>query len=198
MVLLHVVRVGIWRFKPELPLLLAMHKSSLDLANFVVAVLAVALAIISLLWQAITWRLSGGMAKVNLFLGAIDSTGSAYITVPAKYSIGEMERLKRQGFSRKVAILTVWNTGRLPITVHGWQIEFQKRYKILQTSFVMGPDLPFRIDIGESGTWAVDLQKIAAISSALESSAGSKSVKIRTAIKLGDSRLIRAPQTMRL
>ena len=176
----------------------ASNTSSLDIVNAVIAVLGFVLAAASLAWQTITWRKSGGVAKADLFLGAIEHTGAAYITVPATSSLTDLNILESEGFTRKAIFVAVRNTGRLPLTVQNWSVRFPGRYRSAQSSFAIGPKLPHRIDVGESETWGVEIERFTPIAQVLRDSKNLKSVGIRVDVELGDSRSIRTRQKARL
>src|SRR5712691_8879176 len=106
-----------------------MNASRLDILNAITACLGFALASASLIWQAITWRLAGGIARADLYFGAIDDSGVAYVTLPAKSSLVDVDILRGDGFNRKLIVVTVRNTGRLPITVQSWNLEFARKYR---------------------------------------------------------------------
>lgn len=124
--------------------------------SLVVAICAVALATLSLGWQAATYVLTGGRVKVELLVGAMGNGG--IVTAPPNgLSPDWQEHLATQGFSRPIVAVTVANVGRQPVKVDRWGIKSGVGTSFYPVGESIGPKLPHRLEVGDAGTWAVDL-----------------------------------------
>lgn len=168
------------------------------MVSVIVGALGFTLATVSLTWQIVAWRLSGGRARADLFIGAIQPTGVAYFTLPAKTSVAVVGRLGGEDFTRKALFITVRNTGRLPIMVERLLVRFLGKYRMAQLAFAVGPKMPHRLEIGESETWGVELEKITQLAQVLRVGKRLSSVKVRAEIELGNSKVISTRQKARL
>lgn len=164
--------------------------------NSIVGTLGLVLAATSLTWQAVMWRLSGGRARAELRIGAIQRVGDAYVTLPVNTPGAAIDILSREGFERKAIFLTVRNIGRLPVVVERSVVRFSRKYRVAQLSLAVGPDLPHALGVGESETWGIELNKIAPIAAVLREGERRRSIKVRVEIELGNSKIILTRQKM--
>jgi hypothetical protein len=136
--------------------------SPLDVANTIIAAAAFAAAVASLVWQSVTCKLEGSRVSAELRIGALHQNPGIrqVITYPARRSWSEVEGARQHGFTRKALFLPVRSTGRQPVTVERWVVVFPGGPKILQLHSGLGPDLPHRLDVGEPGEWAIELNTI--------------------------------------
>jgi hypothetical protein len=79
--------------------------TGLDVATFVIAVLALLLAALGLGCQILTHFLTGGRVKVELRIGAMAGNGSGMVTAPATNDrrAGWGDELAQQGYTRPAA-----------------------------------------------------------------------------------------------
>jgi hypothetical protein len=127
----------------------------------VVGICGVVLASLSLGWQAATYVLTGGRITVGLRVGGLGNGGMA-TAPPETLSQDWLENLASQGFSRPIVAVTVANIGRQPVTVARWGLKSGLGMSLYPVADSIGPDLPHRLDIGESATWAVDMHAVEA------------------------------------
>jgi hypothetical protein len=178
--------------------------TALEVASIVVGAGGLALAAASLTWQAVTWRLSGGRVKAELLVGAIQTIGNMSVTFPAGHPLKDLDDIADQGFTRKSLFLSARNTGRLPVVVEQWVVLFPGGIRIRQLNSRLGPDLPHRLDVGESAQWAIELETIMPTvqwfraEKKLAKVLRRRSVKVRIEVGLGDGKVIRTPEKVRL
>jgi hypothetical protein len=170
--------------------ILAGSAISLDLVNSAVGAAGLLLASASLTWQAITWRQSGALAKIELLQGAVASSGAAYVTLPASSSAADVGLLAEQGFPERALFVVLSNTGRLALTVERLTVLFPGNYRVAQLTFLLGPKLPCRLDSGEPGTWGVDIRRIEPLLQVLRTSGKRNPIRVRVELTLGNGRTI--------
>jgi hypothetical protein len=127
----------------------------------VVGICGVVLASLSLGWQAATYVLTGGRITVGLRVGGLGNGGIA-TAAPETLSQDWLENLASQGFPQPIVAVTVANIGRQPVTVARWGLKSGLGMSLYPAADSIGPDLPHRLDIGESATWAVDMHAVQA------------------------------------
>ncbi len=127
----------------------------------VVGICGVALASLSLGWQAATYVLTGGRITIGLRVGGLGS-GGMVTAPPETLSQDWLESLASQGFSRPIVAVTVANIGRQPVTVARWGLKSGLGMSLYPAADSIGPSLPHRLDIGDSATWAVDMRAVEA------------------------------------
>lgn len=169
--------------------------SALDIVTLVVAGIGALTGIAALAWQAATFALSGGRAKVTLKVAWLSPGGGALVGEPGTWHPG---RRPAEGFDLECFGVEVVNVGRLPITVTGWGVDIGKA----QLGYVLAawnPPLPHRLDVGEQATWFVEAPSVAAAASALaEVVGGNPSVRLRANAKLGTGKSVTSKNSMTL
>lgn len=188
----------------------------MDVATLVLAVVGLALSMLSLGWQAATFVLSGGRANVELLLGAVRSGGGGFVTMSVQNPAREWAvSLKDQGYTHPVVAVRVRNVGRLPLTVERWSIVALLRKREVDGQLavavlnlltkrqegpamvypgpsVVGPPFPHRLEAGASEIWAADLADAEALLS------GTKGVfSVAAKVALGDGRSYRSKHMIR-
>lgn len=182
---------------------------SMEVGSLLVAALGVVLGTASLTWQAATYALSGGRAKVELRVGAMHAAGSGMVTAnPRNLSEGWATLHAEQGYTHPVIGVRVRNPGRMPVTIERWSIvcfaptssrrsllgkvedELRPRelMELQALGESIGPPLPHRLDAGTSEMWAMDAQNIAAFASGQKEAFKLRAVAIAGRIELGDGR----------
>jgi len=162
--------------------------TGLDVASFVIALLAFLLAVGSLAWQAATYVLSGGRVKVELMRGLARDSGGDMLTRPESMTPDTLQRLAAEGYTRPVIGVLVRNVGRMPVTVSGWSLNFSvpgAAYRPLGAAF--GPPMPHRLEAGASEAWVADERIVQATANTLVK-ATTEPISIRGKIELGDGR----------
>jgi hypothetical protein len=130
----------------------SIHTSGL--ATTILAALGVLLALLSLAWQAWSFRLSGSRVTVEVRSGVKSVTGAA--TIPGTASASALEQLRVQGFDEPALGIRVNNAGRGPTSAVRLDLHFGKGAAVTNTVF--DPSLPFRLDGESEQTWLFDAQ----------------------------------------
>ena len=105
--------------------------------------------------------------------------------------------MAERGFTRRALFLTVRSIGRQPVTVGRWVVLFPGGQKITQLHSGLGPDLPHRLDAGERGEWAIELNTISpGVELAREERVWKvlwrrRAVRVRLEAELGNGRTVR-------
>lgn len=158
--------------------------------NLWVAVLGVVLATASLAWQAATYALTGGRVRVLLRVGAVDVAGNGMITAaPSSLRQDWLANLAEQGYPRPIVAVRVANIGRQPVTVASWCLK-SPHGASLQDMAAIGPRLPCPLGVGESQTWAIDLETAVRFAQAAKETLGKRrrglpDVPLREALRAG-------------
>src|SRR5258708_15844709 len=127
----------------------------------VVGIGGVALASLSLGWQAATYVLTGGRITIGLRVGGLGS-GGMVTAPPETLSQDWLESLASQGFSRPIVAVTVANIGRQPVTVARWGLKSGLGMSLYPAADSIGPSLPHPLDIGDSATRRLDIRAVEA------------------------------------
>jgi hypothetical protein len=143
--------------------------------SLVVGTCGVALASLSLGWQAATYVLTGGRVKVRLRVGGLGN-GGLVTAPPNSLSANWWEQLASQGYRRPIIAVTVVNVGRQPVTVARWGLKSGLGMSLYPAADSIGPRLPHRLEVGESETWAVDLAHVHAFIQAARETMGNSQV----------------------
>jgi hypothetical protein len=134
----------------------------MEVATLVIAVVGLALAMLSLGWQAATFFLSGPRVKVYLREGLRGPVG--VMLAPASIYTGEgRDALTRMGYTEHVLGVEAVNRGRLPATIGHWSLKFKNDVAYQNPTDPTNPSLPFRLEPETSATWyapAEDLQEV--------------------------------------
>ncbi len=135
---------------------------SLDVVNTVIAAAALAAATASIVWQSVTWKLGGSRARAELRVGALHQNPGIrdVVTFPVCRSWSDVDQVRQDGFTRRAVFLTVRSSGRQPLTVERWVVLFPAGQRISQLRSGLGPELPHRLDVGERGEWAIELDTL--------------------------------------
>jgi hypothetical protein len=167
--------------------------SDLDVINAGVAAAAFVLAVVSLVWQAITWKLSGSRAKAKVLKGTLQGNGTAYATLPPSRSWETISGAEytSQGFTRPALFLRVVSTGRHPVQVQSWNVRFPGKVRLGMLNSPLGPALPHRLDVNDSGQWAIELADLTDMVNMICKSKRKKYVRVRLEVELGHGKTIR-------
>jgi hypothetical protein len=92
------------------------------LATTILAALGVLLALASLGWQAVSFRLSGSRVTVVIRAGATD--GLQVATMPGSPAESEVAMLAGQGLTQRILAVEVANSGRAPTSVTSVELRF--------------------------------------------------------------------------
>jgi hypothetical protein len=130
-----------------------------ETAAFVIAVIGLALAALSLGWQLASFLLTGPRVKVRLREGVRSPlTGAAMIGPLSMYTERGREALEARGQTQHVLIVTVTNTGRVPTTVDGWSVSFGNRVEYSgPPGDPAAPPLPCRLEPHAGEHWCAPI-----------------------------------------
>lgn len=126
--------------------------TGLQILTLVIAILALLVSATTLTWHYLSWKLSGGRPKPILMLGYLGRGGAVSIEAHQAKPGWEM-KVREQGFHTPVIGVKVINDGRLPITVSSWAIGHSYGINYVPVGNTIGPDLPYRLEAGDSETW---------------------------------------------
>lgn len=163
-----------------------------------IALYAALVATASAVWQLANFALTGGRVKVTLHAGAMNR--SSMLTMPpSNFTQQTLNRLQAQGYPVPIVAVEVANVGRQPVTVASWSLQHARGISMTPVAELIGKPMPFRLEVGESQTWALELAAALAFVTAAESAFTSRSGKgIRGVVKLADGRSKRATGTLHL
>lgn len=163
-----------------------------------IALYAALVATASAVWQLANFALTGGRVKVKLRAGAMNQ--SSLLTMPpSNFTQKALDGLRAQGYQVPVVAVEVANVGRQPVTVASWSLRHSRGISMTPMGELIGKPLPFRLEVGESQTWAVELAAVLPFVTAAESALTSRGGKgIRGVVELADGRSKRATETLHL
>jgi hypothetical protein len=141
---------------------IVVHSS--DLATTILAGFGVALALLSLAWQAFSFRLSGSRISVEIRSGF--RRGDMLVTAPWDPSPEEVGRLRAQGLTDSALSVTVTNSGRGPTSVTHVDVFFPNGAAYSDPA--APPSLPFRMEGESEQTWVLDRELVERYVKALE------------------------------
>jgi hypothetical protein len=121
-------------------------------ATTILASLGVALSLASLVWQALSFRLSGSRVSAEVRTGMKNATAAS--TIAGTASETHLAILRAQGFDEPTLAVRVINAGRAPTSVVKLDITFGKGAATSNTVF--DPPLPFRLEGESEQTWHFD------------------------------------------
>jgi hypothetical protein len=157
---------------------------ALEIVTLVVAIVGAVTGVAALVWEAVTFVLSGSRVKVALvhvWLGG----GSVAVTVPLSEPIG------KQPPSPHATVETlgveVRNVGRLAVSVTDWRIKIGPTELISLRGVPHNKQLPHRLDVGEENTWFVEVAQIHAAVSAAVGTFGPVEIRARASLGTGKS-----------
>lgn len=144
-----------------------MDSTQASLMTAAIGVSAVSLAVscLSLGWQIASWLMSAGRVRVELKHGLINS-GAAFLgPVGKKGTLRNLTSLRGQGVTgQEVLAIEVVNVGRAPVTVTKYGATLRgAEVSVTPVHDTIGKSLPFRLEPGESETWAIDITSVRAL-----------------------------------
>jgi hypothetical protein len=145
-------------------LTVVVHTGGDDLATTILATLGVALSLLSLAWQFVSFRLSGSRVSVVLRSGMRD--GSAVVTIPGTADPEHLKMVRAQGFTDPVLGVEVNNSGRSPTNIVSVSIVYPNGAAFTLTT--VDPPLPFKLDAESEKTWYFSADEITTYARAME------------------------------
>jgi len=167
-------------------------------ASLIVAICGLVFSCLSLGWQAANFVLTGGRVKVKLSAGAMNSGGM--VTMPPRnFTPQALAQIQTQGYPVPIVAVEVANVGRQPVTVAKWNLLHATGVSYMPVAAAIGKPLPFRLEVGASETWAVELKTVLDIVAATEATITSNSGRgVRGVVELADGRSRRTTETLHL
>ena len=170
----------------------------MTVANFVIALIGLIAAIVSLAWQAVTFVLSGIRPQCNMLHGAINP-GRQFATYPiTDRQLSLPSSVGSQGFTEEALFVTVHNAGRLPFTVKSWNLVLEGGIKTGVLNNPFGPSLPHRLDVGEEATWAIEMTQVNAVVGAWRNQSGGGAVPAWMEVQVGNGKTYKSKQIVDL
>lgn len=162
----------------------------MDIAALLIACFAAVIAALSFGWQIATWALEGRRVRLVLKHGARGHRGAALGSVKRSGSPVNLQAVRAEGFTdMEVLGVTVTNVGRVPVTVSKYSVAVVgSGLSYTPLGSQIGPELPLRIEAGESETWYADMQDVRALveSAASINKAGRRRVRMTVELGTGD------------
>lgn len=125
------------------------------IANLVIAVVALVVAVASAVWTAATWFLAAGRGKATLLIGEATQDKKLFVTTPDKFGKGTVISI-RDEYEVSVIAVRVHSIGRAPVMVQG--ISFRhvsSGMELTLDELDVGPGLPHPLEPGANATWAL-------------------------------------------
>lgn len=128
----------------------------------VVAGLSLLVSGLSLGWQIASWLMSAGRVKATLHHGLLTPDFAYTREVGRDGAPAPLEGFQGQRIrGREVLGIEVINVGRAPVKVARYQVALARTgATATPLADSIGPDLPHRIEPGESATWYVEMDSV--------------------------------------
>jgi hypothetical protein len=127
---------------------LATAHDGFAVVTLVFAVLGVVLAVVSLVWQAVTFLLGGARVKTRLLLGGLGPGGAIL------WELGD-ESAELSPEDLPVVAVEVTNSGRTDLDVVGWGLDYGRGLTFIPSPWSPNKELPFRLKHGSQQIWFV-------------------------------------------
>jgi hypothetical protein len=177
--------------------------SDLAAATLTVALLAFALSVASLTWQAVTFFLSGSRLSCELRMGAVNPLTRKWMTQPVESWEGVTSHMVSQGFTQERVFVIARNKGRAPASVDAFHLVSNTGQSFGQTGTEAWEDkLPMRLEPQASAMWSFpgDLlsDAIELIQSAPEiaNRAPGGILEMRAEVETGSGKKVRSKEVM--
>ena len=182
----------------------AAYPLGVDTAALVISIISLVIAMGSLLWQFVQWKLSAGRPEVALVQGLTEGTTSA-LTFPIPddgepFNFDEMrDQLLAQGVHTDTAIgIEIFNRGRSNVIVKEVVVHFEGAAPVFSPGGqTIGHPLPYRLEPGDQQTWLVKMTLIESMVDAMRATGTAPSGIYMTA-RFGTGKTPRTPQTLQM
>ena len=171
----------------------------MEIAAFVIGCLGFLIAALALGWQIASWALDGRRVKVTLKHGAMGRGGSVVGPVLRSGDPRDLSSVRAEGFlGMEVLGITVANVGRMPVTVRRYSVHaVGAGFAFTPMGEAIGPDLPYRLEPGDSETWYAEMQSARALLSSIRS-IGRQASRVYMTVELGTGEERRTPTSLRV
>lgn len=133
--------------------------SGYDIAALIIAGIAGAMALASLVWNIAEFRLSGPRVKVELCFGAVGPAGLVSAPAPPR----DPQFIIRQGFTDPLVGINVVNRGRVSTEVHHFRCKLSNGFALADVQAGFNPPLPFVLDPHRAQTWWLPAMEVNAL-----------------------------------
>jgi hypothetical protein len=123
--------------------------SGYDIAALIIAGIAAAMALASLVWNIADFRLSGPRIKVNLLFGAIGDSG----LVSSQSKPDDWRTFAKQGFTKPLVGIHVVNSGRASTVVEHYRCRLSNGFALAEMQLEVNPSLRYVLEPHRSETW---------------------------------------------
>ena len=139
--------------------------SGYDIAALIIAGIAGAMALASVVWNIAEFRLSGARIKVNLLFGAVGPSGLvSFPSIPRDWQL-----LVSQGFTEPLVGINVVNKGRASTVVEHFRCRLSNGFALADAQLQFNPDLRFVLEPHRSETWRLQTRDVMALAKASRS-----------------------------
>jgi hypothetical protein len=163
----------------------------MDVVTLVIAVVGLAVSLISLSWQVVEHFLTGHRVTVGLLWGGMGNGG--VVTAPVR---GTLDAFAQQGFTEFVVAVRARNRGRLSVDVKGFAVQVTDSISITvgPEPWHVNPSTPHRLEAGSEVTFFIPL---AMVLGAIHASEAIKSYsgRVRARAELSTGRTVMGPWT---
>jgi hypothetical protein len=136
-------------------------------ATLVIAVVGLALAAVSLAWQAASFFLSGPRVRVSLEEALrLPATGALMVGPLEIYTDAGRNQLDDDGYTQHVLVVSAGNRGRMGADVTGWAIIFGNGARWTHPGFLGNPRLPYRLEPFTNVMWCAAVADLEAVQAA--------------------------------
>ena len=158
--------------------------------TLVIAIVGLVLSVVSLGWQAATFRFSGPRVRVTLSEGLRGPLG-AMIASPSVYTEAGRHVVESQGYTEPLLAIGVTNAGRMAVTIDRWTLRFGNKAAFQNPTDPRNPPLPYRLDAHSSATWYADLEPLRLLQATF-SDQSVKAGRIIASVDLGNGTTVKS------
>ena len=167
--------------------MLAVHHDAFDVITLVLAIFGSLVGVAALVWQGVTWSLSGSRVKATLSAGGLGPGGAVIAPVkgPLGFQLPDYAPIP-------VMAVPARNAGRTAVTVERYMVRLPDGVRLWAPPLRGSDPIPHRLEPGTSGTWYVELELVRASVHAM-----SKPVALAfIEVELGDGSTVRTKEQM--
>lgn len=165
-----------------------------EILTLTISALALLVAALSAGWQFASYALEGRRIKLTLVHGAMGRAGFVVGPVGRGGQPRDLRSVRADGFvGTEVLGVTATNVGRAPVTITQYSVALRRGgFSFRPVGDRIGPELPYRLQPGESETWYAEMQSARALvfaSAAVKQV--SRSVRMTVTLGTGDEKVTR-------
>lgn len=162
--------------------------TALDITTLVIAVVGALTGVASLAWTVASHALSGARVKVELKAGWLGGGGAVTLPFTNFGSVARPEGIDGPA----VVVVEARNVGRLPCSVVGWGVSVGSA-QLGHVQLPVNPALPHRLEVGEEGSWFVEMHSVLALIATLRET-NVPATHLSGKVSLGDGRVVESPR----